>query len=194
MLQAIECSTLGRSDLEPFAAAALDVTREYGVASEFLTGDASGNPSLSGADTLGSASDPVSALGCLEQFAAGALFGRLAFIHAAPQIATSLLSSFAMWRDGNLWRTASGNIVVVSPGYDGRGPDDAAAPDPGAPMFLYATGEVYAAVGQRDSLVATERGQNSLQAIAEDVAVIAFDPCFNVAIDSGLNACVGIVS
>lgn len=194
IVEALECSRMSGDSLDGVATGELDAVREYGAASEFLTGAASGNPSLSDAETIGAAADPVAALACLEQHIAGNLFGRLAFIHAAPQIATHLLAEAAVWRDGNLWRTASGNIVVVSSGYDGRSPADTDAPTAGAPMFLYATGEVFAAVGAREVLPALDRSNNTLSSVAEDAAIVVFDPCFNVAIDSGLNACVGVVS
>lgn len=189
VIVALQCSTMGRSSLQPFAEESLDVVREFGIASELLTGAASGNPSLADATvSLAAAADPAVALGCLDQAAALALSGRLAFIHVAPALATALFSAGAIYREGRLWFTPAGSIVVISPGYDGREPGSA-APTGGDPLFMYATGEVYAAVGQRESLIATERGQNTLHAIAEDAAIAVFDPCFNIAIDSGLVAC-----
>src|SRR5687768_737363 len=137
LLQALQCSTLGRSTIEEMSGQALDVTREFAVASELLTGAATGNPSLADAVTdLSAAGDPVMALGCLEQAASVALSGRLAFIHTAPAIATALLAEGAIYREGRLWYTAAGHIVVISPAYDGREPG-AGAPAGGAPMWLY---------------------------------------------------------
>lgn len=193
VLQALECSTMGSSQLEGFASQSLDVTREYGVGSELLTGAASSNPSLSDADVVTSdATDVVGALGCIEDEISKGLYGRLGFVHVPPQVATVLMAESAIYKEGRVWYTATGNIVVASPAYDGREPGQD-APSPGDPLFIYATGVVYAEVGQREVLSATERGQNSLQAIAEDAAIAVFDPCFNIAIDSGLVAC-GVVS
>lgn len=193
ILQAVKCSTLGRTAIDVFAGQALDVTREFGVASELLTGAATGNPSLGDATTLTAASDPAAALGCLEQVASLALSGRMAFIHVTPAIGTALLAAAAIWSNGapRRWYTAAGNTVVISPGYDGRQPG-AGAPGAGDPLYMYATGEVYAEVGsadQREILQSVERSQNTIQATAEDTAIVLFDPCFVVAIDSGLNAC-----
>jgi hypothetical protein len=186
---ALECSTMGRTALATFAQDSLDVVREYGVGLELLTGAASGNPSLADASQLGSGvPDAETALAMLEQVAAQQMGGRLAFIHASPVLGSALLSASVIWRDGRLWRTVGGNIVVISPAYDGREPG-AAAPEAGDPLYLYATGEVYAEVGQRDDLDAVERGQNTSQHITEDAALVIFDPCFNVAIDTGLVYC-----
>lgn len=197
VLQAVRCSTLGRTDVDVFAGQALDVTREHGIASELLTGAATGNPSLSSeAETMPAAADVVAALGCLEDMAGTSLSGRLAFIHASPSIGTHLLAEGAIWKDGRLWRTATGNIVVVSSAYDGREPSQG-EPSPGEPLFMYATGEVYAEVGsetQRETLQSVERTQNSIQATAEDIAIVLFDPCFAAAIDTGLTACAGVPS
>lgn len=193
---ALECSTMGRSDLSGFTDTSLDVTREYAVASELLTGAASGNPALKDATSLGTASDAVAALACLDQKIGTLLGGRLGFIHAAPAIATYLLSAAAIYKEGQRFYTASGNIVVISAGYDGRAPTgvgNLSSPAvAGNSLYLYATGEVYAAVGERDSFDAVQRGTNVAQSIAEDAAIAAFDPCFLLAVDTGVELCGGI--
>lgn len=208
---ALECSTLGGVNLSEMAEDALDVVREFSVARELLTGAASGNPSLAGVtcgdppascvtDDLGTATDPVAALGCLDQTAAEALSGRLAFIHASPAILAAWMAASAIWRDGRLWRTALGSVVVGSAGYDGRAPGGA-APVSGASLYAYATGEVYAATsaggrapsvpqpGERDTLESVDRSVNTATAISEDVALVVFDPCFVAAIDTTVTLC-----
>lgn len=187
VVMALECTTMGRTGVVEYANQSLDVVREFAVAREFLTGDASANPALVDATIpLAPGASPTAALACLDQYAGEALSGRSAFFHVAPVIATHLFADGAIYKDGRLWYTPSGNIVVISPGYDGRVPS---AGTPGDELYIYATGEVYAEVGQRESLLAVERGQNTLQGIAEDAALAVFDPCFVVAIDSGLTAC-----
>lgn len=195
VIQAVECSTLGRSDMGGLANQSLDVTREFGVASELLTGAATANPSLAGAvlaaDDLGSATDPIAALGCLDQMAGVALSGRLAFIHAPITVANAWLAAGAIWRDGRLWRTVSGSIVVSSPAYDGRAPGGA-APGPGDTMYAYATGEVFAEVGQRETLQSVDRAVNTDTAIAEDAAIVGYDPCFAIGVDTTVVFCAGV--
>lgn len=191
VVQAVQCSTLGRSEVDVLAGQALDVTREFGVARELLAAGATGNPSLADALVMAAAADPVTALGCLEARANAHLAGRMAFIHVSPAVGTHLLANAAIFKEGRRWYTASGNTVVISPGYDGREPGGD-SPGAGEPLFMYATGEVYAEVGsgdQRQILQSVERTQNTAQAWAEDVALVIFDPCFNVAIDSGINSC-----
>lgn len=189
VLHSIDCTTMGNTDVGALAEQALDVTREFAVAREFLTGASSGNPSLADATVLTASTDPVAALGCLDQKAAEALSGRLAFIHASPSIATTWMAASAIRLDGRTWRTALGNVVVVSAGYDGRTPGGA-APVNGGPQFAYATGEVYAATIKADTLDAVDRSINTRIATAEDVALVAFDPCFAIAMDTGVNLCV----
>jgi hypothetical protein len=193
VFQAVQCSRLGGSSVVDFADQSLDVTREFGVAAELLTGAATGNPSLGDAAVLTAAADPVAALGCLEQYAWTALSGRTVFIHVTAQIATALLAAAAIWapQDGRVWQTAARNTVVISPGYDGREPGES-APTSGDPLFMYATGEVYAEVGERETLDSTDRTNNVETAIAEDTALVIFDPCFVAAIDTGLSACGGL--
>lgn len=194
--QAVNCSTLGRTEVDVFAGQALEVTREYAVGFELLAAGATGNPSLSGdATELPAAADPTTALGCLEQAAAFSLSGRLAFIHVPPAVGTNLLAAGAIWRDNATWRTASGNVVVLSPAYDGRDPGGD-APSGGDPLFMYATGEVYAetAPSLREVSQSVDRPVNTAQAWAKEPAIVVFDPCFVLAIDSGLNACEGTPS
>lgn len=189
VLQALRCSTMGGTRLVEFAGQSLDATREFAIARELLTGAASGNPSLADAVVIGSAgvTDPTTALACLDAHAAETLSGRLAFIHVSPQLATLLLAASAITptAQGN-YATALGNVVVVSSGYDGRGPagfdDDL--------QYLYATGVVHVEFGMRENLEAVERGQNDSIAIVEEAAIAIFDPCFNVAVSTDVDTCV----
>jgi len=188
VLQAIECSTMGRTNVSELAEQSLDVTREFAVARELLTGIASGNPSLASAVTVGVATDPVAALGCLDQAAAENLSGRLAYIHASPAIGNAWLAANAIWRDGRLWRTSLGSVVVVAAGYDGRAPGGD-APAPGASLYAYATSEVYAEVGQRETRNTVDRAVNTAQAWSEEAAIVVFDPCYVAAIDTQVELC-----
>lgn len=188
VLHAIECTTMGGTDVVALAEASLDVTREFAVARELLTGTASGNPSLASATDLGTATDAVAALGCLDQKAAEALSGRLAFIHASPAILNAWMAASAIRLDGRTWRTAFGSVVVASAGYDGRSPGGAAPAD-GASLYAYATGEVYAAFGNRQTLDSVERSTNTRQAWSEEAALVVFDPCFAIAVDTGVDLC-----
>lgn len=176
--QIVECSTLGRTDVGAYAAQAADVTIEYALGVELFAGAATENPNLTGvgADNpdptdLGLADTPLEALGCLEQEAATALSGRVAFIHVPPLVSAHLTDR--LWRDdaGN-WRTVAGNVVVVSPGYSGAS--------------IYATGEVWAATETIGTRTFTDRQDNTDQAWADQLALAIFDPCFLATIDTGV--------
>lgn len=183
---ALECEMRGVPDLDGLANGALDGALDYAVTRELATGEASNrdggaNPSLVGSVTedLGDATDAVTALACLEQAAAVALFGRLAYIHVKPMIATHLLSGRAIWRDGTRWRTAYGSTVVIGAGYTGLDVDVQTG-------TIWGTGEVWAATGQRDTLTSTDRSTNVGESRAEQVALAVFDPCWVAAVGTGL--------
>lgn len=190
VLQAVECSTMGGTNVQALAEQNIEVTREFAVAAELMSGAASSNPHISQASgtDLGTATDAVHALGCLDQAAAQALSGRLAYIHASPAIGNAWLAAGAIVRDGRRWLTALGSIVVISAGYDGRAPGGG-APVGGETLYAYATGEVYAEVGQRESFDAVDREVNTRQGISEELAVAAFDPCFIAGIDTTVEMC-----
>lgn len=195
--QSAECAAMSRTDVEEVATNRLDVTREFAAGRVLLTGEATEhgdpdnpdtNPSLqSESTTLSStALGVVDALACIEQNAAESLFGVTAFIHAPPAVATHLLSQQAMWRDGRLWRTASGNIVVVSPGYEGSAPDGTLAD---GERWLYATGEVFAATGQRDTISDIDRTENTEIGWSNELVLVAFDPCWVGAVPASVSVC-----
>jgi hypothetical protein len=160
----VECTTLSRDRAESIAADALDATREWQLGQELQTGALTANPSFADAVALPAATDIVEALAALEQDVADSIFGRLAYIHASPANMTRLLAAQAIWRDGRTWRTASGNTVVSSPGY--------------TMAALVATPEVWAATGERDYLTDVDRSVNTTTSYAEEVGIVAFDPCY----------------
>jgi hypothetical protein len=174
--QGAECSALSgnRAGQEELAARRLDATREWAIGRELQTGTETGNPNLASATVFGTGT-PAEALACLDQMAADNLFGGGAFIHASPLVGSHLLTEQAIWRDGQRWRTAAGSVVVISPGYQG--------------VDLYATSEVFAATGQRSTLVDTDRRVNTDVAWADELALAAFDPCWMAAFTTDVVDC-----
>jgi hypothetical protein len=79
-------------------------------------------------------------------------------------------------------------VVVVSAGYDGRSPGGT-APGGGDTLWAYATGEVYAQVGLRETRMSVQRPINTAEAWAEEAGVVVFDPCFVTAIDTTVVFC-----
>jgi hypothetical protein len=106
----------------------------------------------------------LNALACLEQHAADNFFGAPAMIHASPLLATHILGAPGMHRDGRRWITATGNVLVISPGYTG--------------VDLYVTTEVFVAAGQRGTISDADRSVNQVSAWAEDLVMAVFDPCW----------------
>jgi hypothetical protein len=166
--QGAECSALGNDPdgQAELAGRRLEATREWAVGRALQTGVGAEapNPSFDDAVVVASAVTPTVALACLDQEAANALFGAAAFIHASPLLASHLLAANVLWRDGTRWRTASGNVVVVSPGYFG--------------VSLFATAEVFAASGFRTPLAGVDREVNTVTAWADELALAVFDPCW----------------
>lgn len=190
----LECSTLatpGGIDAAPV----LDATAEWALAREFATGAASardaatvggGNPSMAGSVTenLGDAADPTEAIACLEQAAAAAMWGRPVWLHTSPAGGTWLYDAGVLVRDGQRWRTVAGSTVVVSPGYVGVG-----VPDLVATIPIFATGPVWAGLGQRDALASINREDNTSESRVEDIALALFDPCYVGVVGTGVEPC-----
>ncbi len=206
VIQAVECTTLGGFDTALVADSALPQTVDFALAFELLTGTASGrdfnpnaqdpggNPALVNTATdLGSfavsGGGLAAAVACLEQTLAEATGGRGGVLFAGADMATWLLDERIIWRDGARWRTASGNPVIISGGFDGRAPvadGTGTAPAEGEPLYLYGTAGVWAGTGEQQTYSDVDRSVNTVTSRAEQIALIAFTPCavFAAAADS----------
>ena len=173
--QGASCSALSGTDVELVASRRLDWSREWAVARELQTGfwsdrdappGADGNPSLAGGVVVEAGNHaPTRALALLEQAGSNQLHGQRLFLHSSPLIASFLLEAGTIWRDGRRWRTVLGNVLVVSPGYQG--------------VDLYVTGEVFAATARREVLLEHDRTVNDSIAWADEVGIAVFDPCWH---------------
>lgn len=190
--QGLDCSALSMSDIRTMAASRLDVTREYAMARTLMTGDGteqddSGtlNASIHGqAEELDEQDNVNEAIARLEEEASKNLYGARAFIHVPPALA-AFIEVNAAWRDGTVWRTMMGNVVIVSPGYFGEDPDGVLEP---TRRWVYASGEVYASSGQRTVLFDVDRDVNTSVAWAQELGLVVFDPCWvaGAPVSSGL--------
>lgn len=192
IIQAVECTTMGGTDVLSLAGDELERTRSFALARELLTGAASTrdtqaevdpNPTLVGtaADVGADHATVAASLGCLESALADLNSGRGGVILAPIGWATQALAERVLWRDGARWRTVTGAPVIISGGFDGRGPGAAAAPAAGDPLYAYATTAVWAGIGRADTIADINRGINTSSARAEQVALAAFSPCAVVA-------------
>lgn len=186
LIQTIECTTLG-GGVNNLAGPALDQTREFALAREMLTGEASArdaaipenaNPSLIGtAEDLIQFASTAETIACLEARLARRTAGRDGYILASVEWGTHLLADDVIWRDGGRWRTAYGTTVIISAGFDGRRPTATAPPSFGEPLYLYAVANIWAGIGQRTVLSDVNRSDNTATERAEDVAMVAFPTC-----------------
>jgi hypothetical protein len=179
ILQGMLCSGLGltnadmgtdRDTASRLANETIDLTRDYALGAEFATGAITGNPSLADATPLAGVTSHTDAMAALEAAIAGSLYGRLGYIHVAPDDLVYLVAEDVVWRDGPRWRSPMGNVVVASAGYVSLS------------GTLYATPEVFAAAGFRENRAALDRATNTWEALAEESGLAVFDPCFNVSV------------
>lgn len=160
--QSVECSTLS-GDMGDYAATALSLTREWAVARTLQFGG-DNNPSLDGSATpLGTVSTLRDAIAELEADTADELTGRRAYLHV-PQGLSIYLPRTVRRDDAGRWRTPAGNVVIVSPGYSGS--------------TVYATGEVWASVGQRSAVDIVRRDVNVAEAWVDEIGLAVFHPCY----------------
>jgi hypothetical protein len=178
--QGVACTSLSGVDVSQLAGYRLDQTREWALGHVLQTGnhtthnisDGAGgytevdNPALNDAEDVvpGTALPAIDAVACLEQHAADNFFGGSVHLHASPLVASHLLASGVVERDGRRLVTALGSSVIVSPGYTGS--------------ELYVTSEVFAAAGERSILSDVDRQVNEVSAWAEDLVMAVFDPCW----------------
>src|SRR3990167_7186963 len=216
LITAFQCSTLGGIDVQAVAAANLDETADYALAREVLTGQASardanpnttdpgGNPSLQNTATdLGAGfATAVAALGCIEQAIADATGGRNGYLLIGPEIALALAEASGLLREAGRLITVTGTRVIVTGGFDGRGPTDSpgdespadpcelwnstGAPLVGEELYIYGTASVWAGVGVGLMRSDIDRANNTAAAREERIALPVFTPCSTFAAGSGI--------
>jgi hypothetical protein len=125
--------------------------------------------------------DPMQALGVLEQEARAVIGGQQCMLHVPTQIATQLGAQLR--RVGNLLMTQTDAVVVADPGYPGTGPDGSGGTAPGT--WCYATGMVTKRVDTLETFVApaqtVDRSANLRQVWAQRLFAASFDSCCHFA-------------
>lgn len=167
----LQCSTLSRAPLPLFARSVSGLTADYALTRELFDGASTGNPSLGDAVALPAATDAIQALACLEAAAASALSGRQATIHVPPGVA-AYIEPRVYRDDSGAWRTIVGNKILIGSGYTGS--------------LIYATGEIWAASQPIPTRADVQRLTNVDTAWAEELAIVAFDPCYVASIETGV--------
>lgn len=204
VIQAIACSTLdNRTDWDALTAAELERTKDFAIARELLTGvarnrdlgpdSAEVNALVNTAGQVGSTfTSLATALGCLETQVLNSNAGRGATLYMPVSVAWQAMADSLLYRDGARWRTVTGSTVIISSGFDGRGPssiDATAPPAEGSELYVYATTTVWAGTGSTSVLHDVNRAVNDVNSRAEQNALVAFDPCSAWAVETPVLAC-----
>jgi len=161
MRQGSICSTLSRADLDKFSSQALEVRAEYLLG---LTLETSTNPDLAGGSSLDVFTSVPAAIGFLDRYLGLNLYGEEGVVHMNPGFLA--VAGDAIYRDGNIYRTAGGHRISASPGYQ-------------SVTLLYATGPVFTAVSGIDTRSTIDRSDNTSIAYADEAGIVVFDPCVN---------------
>jgi hypothetical protein len=157
--QGVICSMLGRPDTESVGRAAAEVAAGLALSEELYDGAGTSNPSLTSSDTVLAAGATVAdSISLLEDAAEQGLHGGLAVLHV-PVGLSAYLGDIVDRVNGQL-RTLAGNLVAVH----------------GTGTTIYATGEVWGAIGPADARRYDDVRNNTSEAWADIAAIAVFDP------------------
>lgn len=209
------CSTFGyrARDYVGRARRQLLAIQSFQIAEELWEGSLNGEPSMGGqviantpltavgSDTV--TNGPTSATGALAQLvdALGQCGqGRQGMIHMTPQLLVHLAALGAVFRDGGLWVTPMGHIVVADDGYPGSGPGATPVPA-GASQWMYGTSMMFVRLSPIETLpnlpdddttnpsgwpAAVDPRTNDVLVIAQRLAAVEWDQCCHVAAEVDL--------
>jgi hypothetical protein len=121
----------------------------------------------------------VPALAAVEQAVATLGHGAPGLIHCTVQTLTHLSAAFAIYKTGNVWVTASGNVVIADAGYNGSGPDGTPA---GSSQWMYGTSLMSVRLGPPDigePFVVWDTNDEFV--IAQRPVAVQWDHCVHVA-------------
>lgn len=185
-------STLGMfgRDFEGRVRRGLAATESYQAALEFWDG-AIANANSHGqnwlaslesdrlTDISGGAVDVQVAFGAIEAGLAAALDGQPGLIHCTPQVLVHAHAERCIIREGNLWRSVMGHLVVADAGYSGNGPGDAEPAD-STSQFMYATSQLRVRLGPvtvnpMESRVGVDYPDNDVIVLAHRPAVVEWN-------------------
>ena len=192
------CSTLGfaAGDYEPRARRNLASVVSFELANELWTGalrdEANVDPTVDDIDNLvlsdvtsdtvtnpvGGGVSPELALGLLVGGLADCSHGSVGMIHVTPQLLVALAAAYAVYRDGNIWLTPMGHVVVADAGYDGSGPGHVPA---GATQWAYATSMISVRLGTVDIPAgfndSVNKATNTVVVYAQQAVGFQWDEC-----------------
>jgi hypothetical protein len=176
------CSTSGPDSQQTQALDRWFSSADWAIGRQLQTDQiGSGAPNLNDATLLGEVTEAnvVAAVGCLEQAAADTGFGSKIVLHAPVRAAAYLASQGLLDING---KSPTGADWIISAGYETH-------PTETDTIRLYATGTVWASIGEPWSVDNTIARVNDIESWARGVGIVAFDPCINVAIDVVVGTC-----
>lgn len=221
------CSTFGtmERDWQGRARRQLQLIESYELAAELWDGTVTAADSLAnrtltgvgddqdddapggGADDIdvvtAGATDLVGALACTEAGLANALRGAQGMVHVTTGLLTRLVAALLVAKQGNVWTTPNGHVLVADAGYSGAGPGG--TPADGDSQWLYGTPIIQVRLGPvqtipesldgaRNLAAAMDRGVNDIAVIAGRVAGFQWvSECAHVAaqVDEGVCTAIG---
>jgi hypothetical protein len=133
--------------------------------------------------TVGTPAPPTTALMQMDQLLITALGGRRGMIHV-PVPLMHFFDDDLIQRNGSIWETSTGNIVVPGTGYTGSAPDGSM--DTGV-LWIYGTSMVELRLSEivvlpGDLRSAVNRGTNQIVVRAERLALAYWDLCAHVGV------------
>lgn len=202
-----ECSAFGylAREWQGRARRRLAATESYEIALELWAGAVQQSESLNNkylaspggdSDTVTDGpSSILNAMANLEAALADTLRGQQGLMHMTPQLLTHAVASDLVRRDGNVWVSPMGHIVVADAGYTGSGPGD----DPsdaglwiyGTPMLQIRLGPVEVIPGDLDNAVALaasmDRDLNDIVVFAGRLAAVQWSvECAHIAAQTNI--------
>lgn len=206
------CSSFGFNarDWEGRARRQLAATESFQLANELWTGRETLQPTpdlenrflaMPGTESDQVTAGPtaiVAALGCVEAALASHLQGQPGMIHVTPQVLIHAAAAYAIERQGNVWVTPMGNVVVADAGYDGSAPGGASA---GSSQWIYGTATIQVRLGPveiipgditdaRNLAAAMDRAVNDITVVAGRLAAFQWsNECAHVAAEVNIPVC-----
>ncbi len=202
-----ECAAFGYKarDWQGRARRRLAATESYEIALELWEGAVQQSDSLNNKYLASAAGDSdtvtdgpssiLNAVADVEAALADTLRGQQGMMHMTPQLLTHAVAADLVRRDGNVWVSPMGHIVVADAGYTGAGPDD----DPatagqwmyGTPMLQISLGPVEMIPGDLDSALglaqSMDRDLNDIVVFAGRLAAVQWSvECAHIAAQTNI--------
>lgn len=141
------------------------------------------NVALTQTADVGTPAPPVSALQQIDELLIAALGGRRGMIHVPMALMHQASFYNLLRREGPIWETVTGNVIVPGTGYSGTNPDNEADGDN---LWIYGTSPVELRLGPPevpgDLASSTDRATNQLVVRAERLALAYWDLCAHVGV------------